>query len=127
MGRLASKTSRDEYYASLLASMQNNNGLKPAVKSRAKLAEPSADAIYNAYPNQRPGFYRYVERNSIPTYNCPRPNNYQPPAEKTRLSPPHNYFTLATNTQNQLENDTPKLVHFDSITGGTLSIDRRYK
>ena len=36
-------------------------------------------------------------------------NNYQPPAEKTRLSPPHNYFTLATNIQNQLENDTPKL------------------
>ena len=41
------KASRDEYYASLLASMQNNNGPKPAVKS-AKLAKPSADAIYNA-------------------------------------------------------------------------------
>ena len=33
-------------------------------KSPAKVAEPSADAIYNAYPNQGPGFYRYVERNS---------------------------------------------------------------
>ena len=42
--------------------MQNNSGPKPAVES-AKLAEPSADAIYNAYPNQGPGFYRYVERN----------------------------------------------------------------
>jgi hypothetical protein len=58
------KTSRDEYYASLLASMQNNNGPKPAVKSPAKLAEPSADAIYTAYPNQGPVFYRYAERNS---------------------------------------------------------------
>ena len=27
-------------------------------------AESSADAIYNAYPNQGPGFYRYIERNS---------------------------------------------------------------
>ena len=45
------KASRDEYYASLLASMQNNSGPKPAVKS-AKLAEPSADAIYNAYPTE---------------------------------------------------------------------------
>jgi hypothetical protein len=57
------KANRDERYASLLANMQNNSGPKPAVKS-AKLAEPSADAIYNAYPNQGPGFYRYVERNS---------------------------------------------------------------
>ena len=43
--------------------MQNNSGPKPGVKS-AKLAEPSADAIYNAYPNLGPGFYRYVERDS---------------------------------------------------------------
>ena len=42
---------------------RTHSGPKPAVKS-AKLAEPSADAIYNAYPNQGPGFYRYVERNS---------------------------------------------------------------
>ena len=41
---------------------RTHSGPKPAVKS-AKLAEPSADAIYNAYPNQGPGFYRYVERN----------------------------------------------------------------
>jgi hypothetical protein len=40
--------------------MQNQR----AVKSPAKLAEHSADAIYNAYPNRGPGFYRYVERNS---------------------------------------------------------------
>ena len=53
------KDSRDEYYASLLASMQNNNAPKSAVKS-AKLAAPSADAIYNAYPNRGPAFYRYV-------------------------------------------------------------------
>jgi hypothetical protein len=48
------KTSRDEYYPSLLASMQNNSGPKPAVKS-AKLPELSADAIYNAYPQPRAG------------------------------------------------------------------------
>ena len=42
---------------------RTHSGPKPAVKS-AKPAEPSADAIYNAYPNQGPGFYRYVERNS---------------------------------------------------------------
>ena len=33
-------------------------------KIPAKVAEPSTDAIYNAYPNQGPGFYRYVERDS---------------------------------------------------------------
>ena len=44
--------------------MQNNNGPKSAVKTRAKVAEPSADVIYNAYPNVGPGFYRYVERHS---------------------------------------------------------------
>ena len=43
--------------------MQNNNGPKPAVKS-AKLAEPCADAIYNAYLNRGPGFYCYVMRDS---------------------------------------------------------------
>jgi hypothetical protein len=37
---------------------------KSAIKSRAKLAEPSVDAIYTAYPNQGPGFYRYVDRDS---------------------------------------------------------------
>ncbi len=80
---------RDEYYNSLLAkagvstpplirsrrpvatnatrlfspACRTHSGPKPAVKS-AKPAEPSADAIYNAYPNQGPAFYRYVERNS---------------------------------------------------------------
>ena len=44
--------------------MQNTSRPKPAVKIPARVAEPSADAIYNAYPNQGPGFYRYVERNS---------------------------------------------------------------
>ena len=62
-GNTIEKANRDERYASLLASMQNNSGPKPVVKS-AKLAEPSADAIYNAYPNRGPGFYRYVERDS---------------------------------------------------------------
>jgi hypothetical protein len=57
-------TGRDQYYAFLLANMQNNSGPKPAVKIPANLAEPSVDAIYNACPNQGPGFYRYVERNS---------------------------------------------------------------
>jgi hypothetical protein len=41
----------------------NNSGPKRAVKSRAKLAEPSVDAIYNAYPNQGPRFWRYAEHN----------------------------------------------------------------
>ena len=34
------------------------------VEKTSRNAEPSIDAIYNACPNQRPGFYRYVERNS---------------------------------------------------------------
>ena len=51
-------------HASLLASMQNNSGPKPAVKAPTKLAEPSPDAIYNAHPNRGPIFDRYVERNS---------------------------------------------------------------
>ena len=33
-------------------------------KIPAKVAEPSTDAIYNAYLNRGPGFYRYVKRNS---------------------------------------------------------------
>ena len=33
-------------------------------KIPAKVAEPSTDAIYNAYPDQGPGFYRYVDRDS---------------------------------------------------------------
>ena len=55
--------------------MQNNNGPKSAVKTRAKVAEPSAYAIYNAYPDQGPGFYCYVELNSsrrITTLGRPR-------------------------------------------------------
>jgi hypothetical protein len=39
------------YYASLLASLQNDSGAKPAVKIPGNVAEPSADAIYNAYLN----------------------------------------------------------------------------
>jgi hypothetical protein len=35
---------------------------KSAIKKHPKGAEPSAAAIYNAYPNQGPRFYRYVER-----------------------------------------------------------------
>ncbi len=60
------KTSRDEYYNSLFAKTQTNGPgkSKSAIKSPAKLAEPSVDAIYTAYPNQGPGFYRYVERDS---------------------------------------------------------------
>ena len=48
------KTSRDEYYNSLLAKMQTNGPgkSKSAVKKRDIGPEPSADAIYNAYPNQ---------------------------------------------------------------------------
>ena len=34
------------------------------VEKTSRNAEPSVDAIYNAYPNQGPGFYRYVERHS---------------------------------------------------------------
>ena len=58
-----------------LASMQNNSDPKPAVKIPANVAEPSADAIYTAYPNQGPGFYCYVELNSsrrITTLGRPR-------------------------------------------------------
>ena len=44
--------------------MQKNNGPKSGVKRGPKLAEPSADVIYNAYPNVGPGFYRYVGRDS---------------------------------------------------------------
>ena len=57
------KTSRDEYYLSLL---ESKNTVAPRLPSKipVKVAEPSTDAIYNAYPNQGPGFYRYVERNS---------------------------------------------------------------
>ena len=56
------KTSRDHYYPSLLASTT----VAPRLPSKipAKVSESSADAIYNAYPDQGPGFYRYVERDS---------------------------------------------------------------
>ena len=42
----------------------SKNTVTPRLPSKipAKVAEPFADAIYNAYPDQRPGFYRYVER-----------------------------------------------------------------
>ena len=66
------KTSRED---NNLASMQNNSGPEPAVKIPANVAEPSADAIYTAYPNQGPGFYCYVELNSsrrITTLGRPR-------------------------------------------------------
>ncbi len=57
-------TSRDEYYNSLFAKTQTNGPgtSKSAIKKQPKGPEPSTDAIYNAYPNQGPGFYRYVER-----------------------------------------------------------------
>ena len=60
-GNTIEKANRDERYASLLASMQSNSGASLPSKARNSL-EPSTDAIYNAYPNQGPGFYRYVER-----------------------------------------------------------------
>ena len=45
--------------------MQNNSGPKVAVPNRrGNLPKPSAEAIYNAYPNHGPGFYRYVDRDS---------------------------------------------------------------
>jgi len=45
--------------------------------------------------------------------------SFDPPVQKPKNSA-HNYFTLARITQTQLENITPKVVHFDSITSGTL-------
>ena len=50
-GNTIEKANRDQYYASLLASMQNNSGPMPAVKS-AKLPEPSPDCDLQCIPNQ---------------------------------------------------------------------------
>ena len=47
------KANRDVRYASLLASMQNTQWSQ-ACRQSAKLAEPSADAIYNAYSDEGP-------------------------------------------------------------------------
>ena len=59
-----SRSHRDEYYR--LFSPACRTTVVPSLPSiiQRKVAEPSADAIYNAYPDQGPGFYRYVERHS---------------------------------------------------------------
>ena len=59
------KTSRDEYYDSLLAKTQTSSPdkSKSAIKKRDKGPEPSVDAIYAAYPNRGPIFYRLAARN----------------------------------------------------------------
>jgi hypothetical protein len=62
-GNTIEKANRDERYASLLASMQNTQWSPACVKS-AKLPEPSPDCDLQRLPNQGPGFYCYVERDS---------------------------------------------------------------
>ena len=60
-GNTIEKANRDERYASLLASMQNNSVPSLPSKARNSLSPP---LIYNAYLTRGPGFHRYVERNS---------------------------------------------------------------
>ena len=54
-GNTIEKANRDVRYASLLASMQNTQWPQ-ACRQSAKLAEPSADEIYNAYPTKGRNF-----------------------------------------------------------------------
>ena len=74
-----------------LASMQNNSGPKPAVKIPANVAEPSADAIYTAYPNQGSGFYCYVElKQQSPNYypwSSPQDRGKLKPLESRKRAP----------------------------------------
>ena len=61
-GPTRSRRPVDEYYLSLLAS---KNTVVPSLPSKARNSlSPPLIATYNAYPNQGPGFYRYVERDS---------------------------------------------------------------
>ena len=62
-GPTRSRRPVDEYYLSLLASKNTVAPCLPS-KSATNVAEPSTDAIYNAYLNRGPGFYRYVKRDS---------------------------------------------------------------
>ncbi len=62
------QANRDDYYNSLLANMQTSSNT-PASKGESAIKKydngpvPSADAIYSAYPNATPQFYRYAARN----------------------------------------------------------------
>ena len=64
---------------------------------------------------EAPGLFK--EHNEVEGAVSHRPmgpskgNNYQPPAEKTRPSPPITNFTLATNTEIDLEKPPSKVVH----------------